>query len=216
MTGNISCYVQGCNEPVIGQCPGHQQGCGRFHCQKHSYGHLCVECGHKRAIDEHQRTVHEDYQRTAQKIGARSSDAGCFIFFLLLCLGVFGVAGILDPSLDARFKAFLPEHLSLFQFRVVLSAAMISFLAWLCWLIVLRPNRRIARIERTKPGFKKFYKAWRKQELARAAQVSASSHKARRYGFTDLFGEIFEVGPEARHRRMQEDIRDIRDKLNRG
>jgi len=41
---NISCSVVDCNEPVIGQCQGYHEPCGRFYCKRHSVGKLCDEC----------------------------------------------------------------------------------------------------------------------------------------------------------------------------
>ncbi|MCE7985988.1 MAG: hypothetical protein DYG89_32830 [Caldilinea sp. CFX5] len=63
-TTGISCF-RGCGQPVIGQCQGYQEACGRFYCATHSIGKLCSECGERKLKDE------EDQKRQALEAQAK-------------------------------------------------------------------------------------------------------------------------------------------------
>ena len=44
MACNIACHIFGCSDPVIGQCKGYKDECGRYFCQTHSPENLCLHC----------------------------------------------------------------------------------------------------------------------------------------------------------------------------
>ena len=99
MTANIGCFVSGCTNPVVGQCPGYKKGCGRFYCAEHNFEGLCIECANEKREDE----VLEDYAQTAQNVldGARYPFAGCRggIYGLLLFSASTGLGGYLCVAL---------------------------------------------------------------------------------------------------------------------
>jgi len=70
MSGNIRCFAAGCENPIVGQCPGFKSevtdnnGCGHFYCREHSKGNLCSSCAEEKASVEGFR----EYLAAAQDI----------------------------------------------------------------------------------------------------------------------------------------------------
>src|SRR5438045_688561 len=78
----MACSVAGCKEPVIGQCAGYKESCGRFYCAEHSAGKLCAECAERLAKDEAAQRLYDDYLQTAKELRKRWGDkqgAGCLM-----------------------------------------------------------------------------------------------------------------------------------------
>lgn len=54
----IKCFEYGCNEPVVGQCPGDDGPCGKFYCATHSHywgldqKTVCEDC-HRKYVSNH-------------------------------------------------------------------------------------------------------------------------------------------------------------------
>jgi hypothetical protein len=44
MAGNLACHIFGCSDPVVGQCKGYKDACGRYFCKAHSPENLCLHC----------------------------------------------------------------------------------------------------------------------------------------------------------------------------
>jgi hypothetical protein len=44
MAGKIACHIFGCSDPVVGQCKGYKDECGRYFCRAHSPENLCLPC----------------------------------------------------------------------------------------------------------------------------------------------------------------------------
>ncbi|MHB8127141.1 MAG: hypothetical protein ACYDEJ_16200 [Desulfitobacteriaceae bacterium] len=79
---NISCSVEGCNEPVIGQCQGYHESCGRFYCKRHSVGKLCDECFAETEKDR----IYSEYVSACKYVKSAWKKAlGRFLIFYIIC-----------------------------------------------------------------------------------------------------------------------------------
>jgi len=109
-TTGIGCF-RGCGQPVIGQCQGYQDPCGRFYCTTHSVGKLCGDCGERKLKDEEAQKRQELETQAREKIltrytqlaeeleqeidkkakqGRRDIDKAGIPFFLI-CLGLIAL-----------------------------------------------------------------------------------------------------------------------------
>ena len=82
MVGNIGCYAA-CDNPVIGQCGGYPNKCGRYYCREHSRDRLCGECFNLLSAEvQRQRLVSEKeqqvrvYLETIRKLPTRPGSFG--------------------------------------------------------------------------------------------------------------------------------------------
>jgi len=95
MTSGVTCFINGCTEPVIGQRTGYQGACMRFYCAKHSSGTLCSNCAERKAHYEKLQAIYEDYLHTAESIRR----PGCGTL-LLLCIPFAVLSSILVDRLQ--------------------------------------------------------------------------------------------------------------------
>jgi hypothetical protein len=168
---NIGCSVEGCNEPVIGQCQGHKEPCGRFFCRKHSKGRLCDECA---AIVE-QEKIYNDYCATSQYVKGKASGFKAFgIGFLLF--------GIIYTALLYITKGIISSAESTGDPRFIITTILVITLAISLTVIftkrILAKSRtkRLDEVKATRMDFESFYNAWasneRKKALASAGKVA--------------------------------------------
>jgi hypothetical protein len=191
MITNIACFVPSCNEPVIGQCPGHSVSCGRFYCAKHSGGGLCAECGKRRAWEEERIAQQNETQRIQQDFvaTAKSIPSGpprWLIWLGIIFIGPYAVGTAIAIALWIIAAPFLPSlgvlslklngiNFIIFMLLGVLVGLVIALIEILIIRSIVRrlirfKHRRssqfkakIAQIDAVKPGFAEFYQSWRKE-----------------------------------------------------
>ena len=113
MIGNISCFVMGCNEPVIGQFMGHKGNCGRFYCAQHSSDTLCAECAKRKALDEEMERIRQkaeqvcqEYEKSAETLYSRVSQQGA-LPAILTSIGAFIIGLLMDRASGTGVTATL-------------------------------------------------------------------------------------------------------------
>lgn len=143
MYPTISCAFPGCTNPVIGQCEGYKDKCGRYYCAKHSAGRLCADCARQKQEDE----IAQDYLLTAEKLSRE-------IRFATLPLAILGLAG---------FGA-VGYLLSRSNQDIALAVLCGGWLFIGIWTWIRQHNlekERVTEIDRIKPGFSAFYESWK-------------------------------------------------------
>jgi len=163
MCPNVACFVPGCENPVIGQCPGYKGNCGRFYCAAHSIEGLCSDCGQRKVEDE----TYEDYVETAERLrrelGNHWSGWVMMLWGSLLVFGGGSIAGALfSDGRDGWGFAAL----------VAIAVLLVSSLIWYSRRRRKLQEVRLEEIRATKPGFPEFYKAWKKEKNKEALMTT--------------------------------------------
>ena len=177
MSVNIACSAPGCTNPVIGQCTGYKRACGKYYCREHSIDTLCIECANRKSVDEQAEKIYQEYLNAAEKIEQESLSVfngkvvykkGVKIFALLgLIVGIFVVL-ITAP----------PNEVGIFLLQAVFGGPIQGIIIWtlcfpLVWIVgvVVRSiwlgtqgHQKAIQIDKSKPGFLKFYEAWRSEK----------------------------------------------------
>jgi hypothetical protein len=168
---NISCSVEGCNEPVIGQCQGHKEPCGRFYCRKHSKGRLCDECA---AVVEQER-IYDDYCTASQYVKGKASGFKAFgigfLFFIIFYMGLlFITKGIMSSAESTEDLRFIITMILVMTLSVSLAVIFTKR------IMAKGRAKRLNEIKDTRMDFESFYDAWaaneRKKALASAGKVA--------------------------------------------
>lgn len=156
---NVKCFVSMCNNPVIGQCSGYKDSCGRFYCSTHSIGTLCADCAKRKAEDDRLRAeeealrakqaaeeaalqaIFEDYLQTAKQLFGKRRSIAIILTVVLFLLGCWMLSGKNELGI-------------------------IPFILWFIMAIGLNieMQSQVKKIDNEKPGFKDFFKAWRKEK----------------------------------------------------
>lgn len=195
---SVKCFISTCNNPVIGQCSGYKDNCGRFYCSTHSTDTLCADCAKRKVEEEalHAEQVAEevtlqaildDYFQAAQQFHNKLQVLGILMFiswgfaiFIMVSTGSVGV----------RNAGTIPYMI-----------ALVFFLGPLIGLFIYNLSR-LAKLDKEKPGFKKFFKAWQKEKakvknaaffrtLLGAATVATAIHI--QYQRQHLFNDVHEI-----------------------
>jgi hypothetical protein len=152
MTSNVACSTQGCTNPVVRQCSGYKGNCGRFYCAEHSSGRLCPECAARKRHDD----TLEEYWQMAKHV---------YDFKLNLSTRFKA----LDRLLAAVFiVSLIAIVLGNGDNPMVVLSLIVSFVVMLVctvWLFFKRRTEQKAQYEHivaTRPGFKEFYKEYKK------------------------------------------------------
>lgn len=176
--GNIACFIPGCREHVIGQCPGYKEGCGRFYCAKHSSGNLCaahaqrlVDDQKTQQLEEEKRQTFARYQELAKQVRSKQRDE----YFRRPLLGTWkawlkgAVMGAIIGPL--WYLAVSPQNtkltLGLAIVCALLGGLVISFVAGVLSkmsIVRQRTEARVMQLNETQPQFADFYREWRKQK----------------------------------------------------
>ncbi len=153
--GNVACFVPGCREPVIGQCPGYQEPCGRFYCAQHSANKLCIDHAEQSINDLRIQQLHAEYIMLTKDIDKIiTADArrigGAFTICGLLCGLIIGAIAGANSEL------------------VILAGmgAFVGFAVGGCVFLLRQSmvrNRVATTITATHPHFDEFYKEYRRQ-----------------------------------------------------
>ncbi len=151
---SVSCAVPRCASPVIGQCSGFQQSCGRYYCANHSVAALCSDCADRKLKFE----IYTDYLQIAEKV-RRDTDQGFGLSRLLAgpIIGVLALVGGFGCLLA------LMESSSSFGPVLLIGGFLALYLYALSWASSQRMKRaraKAAEIDKSKPGFLQFYEAW--------------------------------------------------------
>lgn len=150
---SISCAMNSCNKPVIGQC----RSCGRYYCANHNIGALCLDCGRQKA----EKDKYLDYLQTAENV-KHETDKGYSqkkpLTALVIGVGVFFLAvsfmcGVLDSrdigsSMCMGTVCLLLIAQGIFQQRYQSNSRR------------KRAITRATQIDLSKPGFLNFYEAY--------------------------------------------------------
>jgi hypothetical protein len=153
MAMNIACFVPGCTQPVIGQCAGYNENCGRFYCSQHSSDRLCADHAAKKGDEEGRiadeaaaERIKNDYIQTAKEYQRQTRDWTWV--WGLYCIGSFILCG-LTPN---------------YQFIQIIIFVVVSITALVYSILRGASNHdKLEKLDAVKPGFKQFYKEWRKQ-----------------------------------------------------
>lgn len=146
MNGNVSCSEHGCNEPVIGQCVGFDGPCGRFYCERHSNGRLCITCATAEAYYSRAVEIANKGTLTAILLGAL-----VVIVILLFFFVGAGMSGIIT-------------------WAILSYGGLFGFAFW--WGKEI--NRKVLEAEQELPDFKEYFKAYQKKQSIRAAKIIAA------------------------------------------
>ena len=162
---DIQCSVDGCLEPVIGQCPGHNEACGRFYCRNHSRGKLCDECA---AVAEQEKIYNSYCSASAYVKGGGTLKAiGIwllwYMLFAIILIGIlYVIISVSDPSI---FISGFPVCL----FVAALIAVFIT-----ARQISKGREKRKAEVLPSHPDFESFYCAWLANERRKAWATAGS------------------------------------------
>lgn len=201
MRMNIACAIDGCTEPVIGQCRGHGTQCGQYYCRKHSSGKLCLECAALRLQDD----IQAEYLHLAQNAERQAYPWGERVAMAILFAGL-DVAGFFALVRLAAWFGWLESGEGLAPVLLLLSgfvAAMFLPGALVRLQGRRRVNRYAAKVDEAKPGFFDFYKSWRaerqREMFALTATVAVGAVVA------GIAAAIEDSSEKARIRRVVED-----------
>ncbi|MGE5674765.1 MAG: hypothetical protein ACM3XM_12990 [Mycobacterium leprae] len=151
IVGPVACAVPGCTEPVIGQCPGFDAGCGRFYCAVHDAEYLCPDCARRRMA----AALYKRYMKACAQASPLWERWLFAVAGAPLVLGVGLLAATGVAALDtASGPASLP---GMAAFGAAVAAAIFGLAA----LQATRVRHRVDRLAMSLPGFAEFYKAWR-------------------------------------------------------
>lgn len=145
MYPTIRCAFPGCTSPVIGQCAGYKDKCGRYYCAKHSAGRLCADCARQKQEDE---TV-QDYLLIAEKLSRE-------IRFSTLPLAILGLAGF-------GAVGYLLSRSNQDIALIVLCGGWLFIGIWTWIRQHTMEKERVAEIGRVHPAFPEFYRIWKTQ-----------------------------------------------------
>ncbi len=174
MSINIACVVPGCTNPVIGQCVGYKQSCGRYYCREHSSDTLCAICANNKQVDDQAQAVYKDYLATAEGLEreARAAINTKAIFGkgakIVAIAGFFGgpIVMLANEGGVSSIMGFLIGPLAALYFYTILLGPVI----WgVCGIMRGDWHRekglnRATDIDKLKPGFLEFYTTWRKEK----------------------------------------------------
>lgn len=175
--GNVGCFA-GCNNPVIGQCPGYKGPCNRFYCKEHSVDRLCNDCISRALEDLAVEMTFQDYFNTAQNLKASRSTVWTILAIIGGLLG-FGGCYWTVRLIDGRGSSIY-LIIGLFVVGLVL-----LFYAEKKKQSELKMAANALEVD--KPGFGKFYEAYLKWVEQKEAERSKAS-------FANTMAILFAVG----------------------
>ncbi len=172
MALNIACYVQGCKNPVIGQCQGYKESCGHFYCAQHSNGRLCAEHAEKERI----QLIYEDYLHTAEstlkevRVLAQKRAYKTVWKILLAGLIIGGLPFVLLPALGYQTNLDAPYWLGQISAVFIAVGGVLVLSALFGQFFILSnvheqiTEKHIKEISASKPHFDEFYREWKKHK----------------------------------------------------
>ena len=160
MSLNVRCAASGCTNPVIGQCAGYADSCGRFYCAAHSTNGLCSACANRKLEDELAQRTYVDHLQTAKQLQRELNSVG-----LPAVIGVFGVCGLFIFGIAQIGRLDGGGCMATFFIADMVAVAV---------LFSQRRKREEARLEQirqTKPAFPEFYRVWKKDKTKEALMI---------------------------------------------
>jgi hypothetical protein len=144
VAGSVGCFIEDCDNPVIGQCPGYEGSCGQFYCHAHSIQKMCSECGGRKAYNDTVERIYCDYLETAKSIKKPP-----------------------NAILSAIFIGMLIGGMTMMNLAPLVIVCLVLICIFYC--LIQMDNRKkfvksIADIEKTKPGFSEFYRMYRAEK----------------------------------------------------
>jgi hypothetical protein len=188
---NISCAVDGCNENVIGQCPGYKEPCGRYYCRKHSSGKFCDECA---AVVERER-IYREYNEAAKYA---NKGTGLLVLNWLLLVPM-AIAGI--PALFT----YLSQNDSRLLINVVMAIPAFFAVIYIFPYVKKQRVKRHAEMCERYANFDRFFTEWKSQRT-RDAWKTAGLVAA---------GIVISTVAAASSSSVENDVRRIRQRLDR-
>jgi hypothetical protein len=151
---NIACSVSGCTNPVIGQCIGYKENCGRFYCATHSKDKFCSEYSARKSRDDQI----DEYIRTAKRIEKDADRESWNPMIIVLMTGgiilmLIAVAGWESSELNTRIITFVAGMI-----LVAISGN------WREFRIPRIEKNKANEMSRVKPGFAEFFRLWKKEK----------------------------------------------------
>lgn len=191
----IGCSVFGCNEPVIGQCQGYREPCGRFYCHVHSDDKFCDTCATVKKTEE----LIREYENTAKQV--KPSFWGHLAFGYFVILGIGGIPIILLASTVQKNINQLIALSALVYIIVLMSIA----IAVPIKMYKDKERSRLSEACRRLDRFQAFYADWKK-ENRKAAIMTLGVVAA-----GVVIGTIAASVGNSRER----DLREIKDRISR-
>lgn len=214
---NVACYVRDCTFPVIGQCSGYKQSCGRYYCRDHSIDTLCAECAGRKYTEEHALEIYEDYSRTAKQLQDQQRsvvpDKPIWIAVLVgIPLGLVG--GLALFALSELFDLDMVYLQPALCMGPIIGAQILGLIASIsvfsrraAWLRTEGRQLALQIEHNNRPGFAQFFDTWlsdkRKENLMLALKVA---------GVAAAIGLAAAATSESDYDRTR---RAVRDELNR-
>lgn len=209
MALNIACAVNGCTDPVIGQCSGYQGSCGRFYCAQHSVGNLCLDCGQRKLQAEAAQKVDEDNLLAADNIENLLQKGSCRNLIVVHAVPAL-CAALALASYNLVYE-IVPERmididLASILFIVFGVAAAITYIGLYVRFFVQRrqmEKRMVSAISTSNPQFEDFYKGYKRERLKQRLFL----------GGAIALGAAAAAAHASEEAQLRNDVRDIRDRL---
>ena len=157
---NVACAVQGCTNPVVGQC-----SCGRYYCVDHSERNLCLSCVQKRQDEE----KYKEYMQLAEKV-RRDSEPWDYRFWKLFQTILLGLLKLILILIGGSGLVYSITSGPVVE-GLVATAGVMLVVGGMVGILKLsirrqlsqiskRSKKKVAKISQTKPDFLLFYQDW--------------------------------------------------------
>ncbi|MBL8133509.1 MAG: hypothetical protein JNL42_16730 [Anaerolineae bacterium] len=197
-----ACFSPGCQNPVIGQCPGHGKTCLRFYCAAHSTDGLCSECANRKHAEQEAQRIYQDYLKTAEGLFV----PGCGTQIALFSLG-FGIMIGITALCPAAMKTD-----NLVPLLIVVGICLAPSLMIRSYLNS-QSDKQARAISRKKPHFYEFFQAYRKEKLR---ETRDKSNKLARNTLLFTLAAAAAGAAVATEAQLYDDVHTIRKKLDQG
>lgn len=154
---NVGCYKM-CSSPVIGQCHGHPEGCGRFYCNTHSKDKLCDDCSKNKENDIYLEEIIQDYFNTAESI---KKPIGILTTITLTFLVGWFMGGIIVVIAHNIFGSSHP------MFFLITGSVVLGIIIWGIYTYNERKSNHakdLITAKNGRPFFEDFYNDWIKEQ----------------------------------------------------
>ncbi len=196
MAMNIACAYPNCTNPVIGQCVGYKEQCGRYYCVQHSDGKLCIECATRKTGSEKAQIARQENTDIVRKVQADALRA-TLDRRLLVASSLFVLMFVAGFILAEGFKMQALGGVLLLGGVVGL---MVCYIVW----VILRHNyvnRNLNDLEKTRTGLVDFF---HNEETEKQKQVATGCLSI--IGIA-LLGVVASAATQSREEQDEERIR---------